>query len=87
MRIITYNDEAAPWSRCNHLMGTRLLPSSDDRDNNIYRNLWNPWTEMMVNQTTPVTGTVYVHLCPLLPILCLFKLKLICVPQRWLKMG
>jgi hypothetical protein len=33
MRTTTYNDEAAPWSRSNHLMGTRLLPSSDDRGN------------------------------------------------------
>jgi hypothetical protein len=32
-RAITYNDEAAPWSRSNYLMGTRLLPSSDDSDN------------------------------------------------------
>jgi hypothetical protein len=32
MGTITYNDETAPWSRSNHLMGTRLLPSSDDRD-------------------------------------------------------
>jgi hypothetical protein len=30
MRTITYNDEAAPWSRSNHLMGTGWLPSSDD---------------------------------------------------------
>jgi hypothetical protein len=29
MRTITYNDEAAPWSR-NNLTGKRLLPSSDD---------------------------------------------------------
>jgi hypothetical protein len=33
MRTITYKDEAAPWSRINHLMGTRLLPSSDDSGN------------------------------------------------------
>jgi hypothetical protein len=30
MRTITYNDEAAPWSRSNHILGTRLFPSSDD---------------------------------------------------------
>jgi hypothetical protein len=35
MKTITYDDEAAPWSRNNHLMGTRLLPSSDDIDNNF----------------------------------------------------
>jgi hypothetical protein len=32
MRTMTYNDEAAPWSRSNHLMGTGWLPSSDDSD-------------------------------------------------------
>jgi hypothetical protein len=35
MRTITYNDEASPWSRSNHFMRTRLLPSSDDNDNNF----------------------------------------------------
>jgi hypothetical protein len=33
MRTITYNDETASCSWSNHLMGTRLLPSSDDSDN------------------------------------------------------
>jgi hypothetical protein len=37
MRTVTYNDETAPWSRSNHPMGTRLLPSSDDRDDNFSR--------------------------------------------------
>jgi hypothetical protein len=32
VRTIAYNDEAAPWSRSNYLMGTRLLPSTNDRD-------------------------------------------------------
>jgi hypothetical protein len=36
MRTISYN-EAAPWSRSNHLMGTRLLLSSDDSANNFSR--------------------------------------------------
>jgi hypothetical protein len=27
------NDEAVLWNRSKHLMGTRLLPSSDDSDN------------------------------------------------------
>jgi hypothetical protein len=35
MRTIAYNDEATSWSRSNHLMGTRLLPSSGD-SNNIF---------------------------------------------------
>jgi hypothetical protein len=63
-------------SRNNHLMGTRLLPSSDDRDNIFSRTLLlNPQTEIKVNQNTPVTGTVYPYLCPL-PLL-LFPLKAI----------
>jgi hypothetical protein len=37
MRTITYADEAAPWSRSSHLIGTRLLPLSDDSDNNCPR--------------------------------------------------
>jgi hypothetical protein len=35
--------------------------SSED-SNNISGN---PWTEIMVNQNTPVTGTVYAYFCPL----------------------
>jgi hypothetical protein len=33
MRTVTYNDESVLWSRSNHLMGTRLLPASDDSNN------------------------------------------------------
>jgi hypothetical protein len=58
MRTITYNDEAAPWSRSRYLMRTRLLPSSDDSDNIFSNPSGKAWTEIMVNQTTPVTGTV-----------------------------
>jgi hypothetical protein len=32
MRRIICNDEAAPCSRSNHVLGTGLLPSSDDSD-------------------------------------------------------
>jgi hypothetical protein len=39
MRTITYNDEAAAWSKNYHVLGTRLLPSSDDSDNNFSRTL------------------------------------------------
>jgi hypothetical protein len=55
MRTMTYNDEAVFWSRSNHLMGTRLLPSSDDSDK-IFSG--NTFTEIMVNQNISVTGTV-----------------------------
>jgi hypothetical protein len=48
----TYNDEAAPWSRSNHPMGTRLLPSGDDRDNNFLRTPPETRTEIMINQAT-----------------------------------
>jgi hypothetical protein len=33
MRTMTYSDEAAPWSRSDHLMGTRWLPSGANSDN------------------------------------------------------
>jgi hypothetical protein len=35
MRTVTHNDEAAPWSRRNHVLGTRSLPSNDDCDINF----------------------------------------------------
>jgi hypothetical protein len=35
MRTIIHYDEAAPWSRSNHVLGTRLLLSSDDSSNNF----------------------------------------------------
>jgi hypothetical protein len=35
MRLITYNDEAVQWNKSNHVLGTRLFPSSDDSDNNF----------------------------------------------------
>jgi hypothetical protein len=34
MRTITSDDEDTLWSKSNYLMGTRLLPSSDDSNNN-----------------------------------------------------
>jgi hypothetical protein len=33
MMTITYNDEAVPWNRSNHLIRTKLPPSSDGSDN------------------------------------------------------
>jgi hypothetical protein len=42
MRTITYNDEAAPWSRSSHLMGTILLPSRDDIIISSLEPLWEP---------------------------------------------
>jgi hypothetical protein len=40
MRTITYNDVAEPCSR-NHVLGTRLLSSDKDSDNNFSRTLKN----------------------------------------------
>jgi hypothetical protein len=35
MMTVTYNDEAAPWSRSNHILGSRLLPASGDSGKNF----------------------------------------------------
>jgi hypothetical protein len=39
MKTVTYNDEASPWSRSSHALGTRWLPSGDDSDNKFSRTL------------------------------------------------
>jgi hypothetical protein len=48
-RTTTYNDKAAPWNRSNHLVGTRLLPSSDDSDTSRTS------TEKVMDETTGLT--------------------------------
>jgi hypothetical protein len=59
IRTITYNDAAAPRRRMNHLIVTRLLSSSDDSTKHFSGTLLlNSQTKIMVNQNTPVTGTV-----------------------------
>jgi hypothetical protein len=50
MKIITYNDETVPWGRSNHLMGTKLLPSSDDKPHRTR-------TKLMIKKATAVTWT------------------------------
>jgi hypothetical protein len=52
MRTIIYNDEAAPWRRSNHLMGTRWFPSSDDSNNKFCRNPCITRTEIITNETS-----------------------------------
>jgi hypothetical protein len=42
MMKITYNDEAALWSKSNHLTGTTLFSSSDDNNNNFSGTLGEP---------------------------------------------
>jgi hypothetical protein len=32
VRTITYSDKTAHWNRINHLLGARMLPSSEDSD-------------------------------------------------------
>jgi hypothetical protein len=63
MRTSTYNDEAVPWSRSNHSMGTRLLPSSDESIN--FSGIPHKRIEIMINQTTLCLGLLnYVYLSP-----------------------
>jgi hypothetical protein len=50
MRTTAYNDEAAAWSRNNHLMEPDPSPQ--------VMTARNPWTEIKVNQNTPVPGTI-----------------------------
>jgi hypothetical protein len=75
MRTITYNDEAALWIRSNYLLGIRLLPSSDSSNDIFSKHLWEHLDEIMVNQNTPVTGTVYlcIPLSPTPKFFCLLK--------------
>jgi hypothetical protein len=47
MKTITCNDEAAPWSRSNHVFGTGLLPLSNNSNNNFFESIR---TEIMANQ-------------------------------------
>jgi hypothetical protein len=55
MRTATYNDEARPWNRNNHLLETNLLPSSDDSPNNFSR-ITSPQPELIITGATqPVT--------------------------------
>jgi hypothetical protein len=35
LRTVTYNDEAAPWNRKNHVLRSTWLPSSEDSGNNF----------------------------------------------------
>jgi hypothetical protein len=80
MKIITYNDESIPWSRRNHLMGTRLLPLSDD-SNNFSRTSHKSRTEVMINQATLSLGLLnYANLSSLLEFFLCLNLKLVSVP-------
>jgi hypothetical protein len=56
-------------------ISTRLFFSNDASDNNFSGIPSHTRTEIMINQTTPVTGTVYAYLSPLALILFLFSPK------------
>jgi hypothetical protein len=64
MKTVSYNDEAIPWCRNTHVLGTRSFPSSNDSSNNFSRTFGRPRTEIIINQVlldhwnTPVTGTI-----------------------------
>jgi hypothetical protein len=64
----------------NHLLGTRSFPSSDDSDNSFSRIPLGTQTQIVVNQNTPVPGTVCAYLCP--QFFCLLKLIAhVCTPK------
>jgi hypothetical protein len=66
MKTITYDDEAAPWSRSNHLIGTRLFPSSDDRCNNFSGTLCRTRSEIRIKEAINVLGLFnYAYLSPI----------------------
>jgi hypothetical protein len=79
MKIITFNDEAAPWSRNNHLMGIKLLSSSDDSNNNCFEIPHRTRTWMIViNKATFCLGLLkYAYLCSLPQFFRLFKPKVL----------
>lgn len=54
MRTLIHGGEAAPWSRCDHLLRARLCPSSDDRDEDFFRPPCR--ADTMLNQTTAWPG-------------------------------
>jgi hypothetical protein len=86
IRTITYNDEAAPWSRSNHLLRTRLLLSSDDSNNNS-RTLGRIRIEIIINQAILCLGLFnYAYFFPPAPNYSLYKPKAhICIPKDRLK--
>jgi hypothetical protein len=71
MMAITYDEKAAPWSRSSHLLGTRLLPSRDNSDNNFFEPPCRTRTESQQDHDL----LNYTALSPFTPILSLFKSK------------
>jgi hypothetical protein len=76
MRTITC-DKAVPWSRSDHLMVTRFLPSNDDSEENFSGTPPSSKTEIMVNQATLGLGQLNNYAC-LLPLLQFFCLNHLC---------
>jgi hypothetical protein len=82
MKTITCNDEAAPWSRSNHLMGTRLPPSSDDIFSGtpletLGLRYWSTRTHLWLNCLAMYTFIPCLQFfCLLKPIACVCTLKM-----------
>jgi hypothetical protein len=89
MRTATYNDEAAP--------GAEAIMSWEPDHPLQWGQQWhllqnpsgNPGTEIMVNQSTPVTGTIWLCIssCPVSSSFVHLNLQLMSVPWRWLKIS
>jgi hypothetical protein len=79
------HDEASPWSRSNHVLGTRLLPSSDD-STSLELSMNKDWHNSQPGPTRPLKHTcdwdcVCIPLTPALSI-CLFEAKAhVCTPK------
>jgi hypothetical protein len=55
MKTITCNDEAVAKNRSNHLIGTRMLPTSDDSENDFFGTLGSTRAKSQPGHT--LTGT------------------------------
>jgi hypothetical protein len=71
------------WS--NHLMGTRLLPLSDDSDNIYPGTLWEP-LDRDNGQPEHNCLTLSISVSPAPSSFVYLNLQLMSAPRRWLKM-
>ena len=70
MKAIIYQGETAPWSRGKHLVGTRLLPSSDKSEDKFFRTMMQTRHETAIKTLTrttescmPLTSCTKFYLC------------------------
>jgi hypothetical protein len=75
--------------RSNHLMGTGLLPSSDDSINFFSETLWEPldWDNGQPEHTCDWDCLTMHTLSPTLSFFVYLDLQLMSVPQRWLNLS